>query len=199
MADKGPRLPANRWQSWLWWRILGVPRLSLGAHCLIVGERHLSLGAGFRAGRGLWLEAVTRYEDQALTPRLRVGARFSGSDWVHVACAFEVTIGDDVLVGSKVHITDHNHGCYNGTAADSSPARAPAQRALAGAPVRIGDKVFLADGVVVLPGADIGPGVIVGANSVVRGHLPADTLCVGTPATPIKRYNPISGTWQPLN
>ena len=176
-----------------------MPRLSIGANCLILGEHHMSLGAGFRAGRGLWLEAVTRYDGHTLTPRLRVGARFSGSDWVHVACAFEVTIGDDVLVGSKVHITDHNHGCYNGTAAHSPPAQPPAQRALNGEPVRIGNRVFLADGVVVLPGADIGPGVIVGANSVVRGQLPADTLCVGSPATPIKRYNPVSGTWQPLN
>ncbi|WP_431288686.1 hypothetical protein [Roseateles chitinivorans] len=127
IAAKGPGLLRQRVRSWLWQRILGCQGLQVGDAALIVGDRRMKIGAGFRAGRGLWMEAVTRYGPQTLTPTLRIGERFSASDGVHIACAFEVSIGDDVLVGSKVHITDHNHGLYQGTAA-SSPQESPASR-----------------------------------------------------------------------
>jgi lipopolysaccharide O-acetyltransferase len=159
----------------------------------------MRIGTGFRAGRGLWMEAVTHYGPQTLSPSLRIGHRFSASDAVHIACAFDVSIGNDVLVGSKVHITDHNHGRYEGEDGISSPLDPPASRPLHGAPVRIGNRVFLADGVVVLPGSDIGDGAIVGANSVVRGRLLPNTIYAGTPARPIREFHEESKTWKRCN
>ena len=158
----------------------------------------MRIGRDFRAGRLLWLEAVSQYGLQRLEPRLLIGDRVSCSDGVHIACAFTVAIGHDVLIGSKVHVTDHNHGRYSGPMPHSSPNEAPAQRALAGAPVVIGDRVFLADGVIVLPGSVIGAGTIVGANSVVCGALPADAICVGNPARPIRHFSDADGIWQPM-
>jgi hypothetical protein len=38
---------------------------------------------------------------------------------------------------------------------------------------------------VILPGVEVGPRTIVAANSVVSRSLPADTVCVGSPAKPI--------------
>lgn len=194
MLANGPFRLRHVVRSRLWRRVLSCPGLQLGDGALIIGDRHMHIGAGFRAGRGLWMEAVARYGAQTLTPALYVGKRFSGSDGVHIACAFELHIGDDVLVGSKVHITDHNHGLYQGSAA-SSPLDPPATRPLHGAPVRIGDRVFLADGVVVLPGSVIGDGAIVGANAVVHGHLPGNAIYAGAPARPIKRFDANTGSW----
>jgi lipopolysaccharide O-acetyltransferase len=194
IAAKGPALLRQRIRSWLWQRILGCRDLQIGHGALIIGDRRMKIGAGFRAGRGLWMEAVTQYGGQTLTPALRIGERFSASDGVHIACAFDLSIGHDVLVGSKVHITDHNHGLYQGTEA-SSPQEAPATRPLSGATVRIGDRVFLADGVVVMPGSDIGDGAIVGANSVVRGRLPGNTIYAGAPARPLKRFDATTRSW----
>ena len=154
----------------------------------------MQIGAGFRAGRMLWMEAVTKYGEQRLLPTLRIGERFSASDGVHIACAYDLSIGNDVLVGSKVHITDHNHGLYQGTEA-SSPLESPASRTLSGAAVRIGDRVFLADGVVVMPGSVIGDGAIIGANSVVRGYLPSNSICAGAPARPIKLFDATTRFW----
>ena len=185
-----------RWRSALWRRILRAPGISLGDGCQIIGEKHLHVGKDFRAGRLLWLEAVPRYRGQHLEPKLIIGKRVSCSDSVHIACAFSVTIGNDVLIGSKVHITDHNHGIYGGTGSHSTPDQPPAERPLHGAKVIIEDRVFLADGVVVLPGSVIGAGVIVGANSTVSGSLPPDTICVGTPARPIKRFDASTNMWQ---
>lgn len=190
-----PNSVRTRLRSWLWQRVLGVPGLQVQFGVQILGHRNMRIGRGFRAGRMLWLEAVEEYFGQRFTPQLVIGERMSCSDSVHIACAHQVIIGNDVLVGSKVHITDHNHGSYSGRATHSLPDQPPALRALVGAPVIIGDRVFLADGVVVLPGSCIGAGTIVGANAVVSGTLPPDSICVGSPARPIKRFDRTALAW----
>ena len=147
---KGPAMLGVLARSWLWQRIMGAPGIELQQGCQILGHRHIRIGRDFRAGRLLWLEAVTEFGPQTFAPQLIIGERVSCSDGVHIACATRLTIGNDVLIGSKVHITDHNHGNYRDSALHSSPDVPPAKRALAGAPVEIGDRVFLAaDGVVV--------------------------------------------------
>lgn len=193
---KGPDIARTRVRSWLWQRLLRTRGLEVQQGCQILGHRHMRVGAGFRAGRVLWLEAVTRFGADSFTPDLRIGERVSCSDMVHIACTTQVTIGDDVLIGSKVHITDHNHGLYRGEAPHSSPEQPPSKRVLAGAPVVIGDRVFLADGVVVLPGSRIGAGTIVGANSVVSGYLPSDAICVGAPARVIRTFDRTPQRWR---
>lgn len=192
-----PRAAADRVRRRVWSRLLGTTIARLGAHCQIFGYRHMRVGHDFRVGRMLWLEAVEQYGPQAFQPKLSIGDRVSCGDAVHIACAFDLRIGNDVLMGSKVHVTDHNHGLYQGAGPQSSPDEPPSARALHGAPVHIGDRVFLADNVVVLPGSRIGDGVVVGANAVVSGTLPDNTLCVGAPAKPIKHFDPASGAWVP--
>lgn len=193
---KGPAMLGVLARSWLWQRIMGAPGIELQQGCQILGHRHIRIGRDFRAGRLLWLEAVTEFGPQTFAPQLIIGERVSCSDGVHIACANRLTIGNDVLIGSKVHITDHNHGNYRDSAPHSSPDVPPAKRALAGAPVEIGDRVFLADGVVVLPGSFIGAGTVVGANAVVSGTLPPDSICAGTPARPIKTFDHVLQRWQ---
>jgi lipopolysaccharide O-acetyltransferase len=190
-----PERVRTRVRALIWRRVLQVPDLQLQAGAQILGYRHMRIGRGFRAGRMLWLEAVEDYFGQRLTPQLIIGERVSCSDGVHIACTNRVTIGNDVLVGSKVHITDHNHGNYNGVALHSSPDEPPVKRALTGKPVNIGDRVFLADGVVVLAGSSIGAGTIVGANAVVSSRLPPDSICVGSPAQPIKHFDRKTLAW----
>lgn len=51
-----------------------------------------------------------------------------------------------------------------------------------GAPVTIGDHVWLASGVVVSPGVVIGSGAVVAANAVVIRDVPDHTLSGGVPA-----------------
>jgi acetyltransferase-like isoleucine patch superfamily enzyme len=198
IAAKAPNMLRRQVRSWLWARILDCPGLQVGDGALIIGDHRMRVGTGFRAGRMLWMEAVTKYGQQALTPTLHIGERLSASDGVHIACAFKVTIGNDVLIGSKVHITDHNHGNYDGPAS-SLPIEAPATRSLTGSSVYIGNRVFLSDGVVVLPGSYIEDGVIVGANSVVNGNLKRNTICVGAPAKPLKKFDNEKKEWIKIN
>ncbi|MHB8642592.1 MAG: sugar O-acetyltransferase [Gaiellaceae bacterium] len=51
-----------------------------------------------------------------------------------------------------------------------------------GAPITLGDNVWLGGGVIVLPGVTIGDDTVVGAGAVVTRDLPAGVIAVGTPA-----------------
>ena len=167
--------------------------MKLGKHPRLAGLSHIHLGANFSAGNGLWLEAVTHFGDTSLQPSLTIGANCNLSDYVHLGCANRITIGDGFLCGSRVIISDHNHGIYSvvpGGPAPSAPMLPPLQRPLStDKSVRIGNNVWIGDGAAILGGADIGDGVIIGANAVVIGKIPSFTIAVGTPAKPIKRFD----------
>lgn len=184
----------------LWARQLAQvgPRFHVSAGTRIQGGRFVSIGDVFYAGPSLWIEAVERFAGIDHAPRIAIGAHVTCSGFVHIAATTLVTIGEGVLLGSRVHITDHAHGSYAGPLQDS-PTTLPAERRLSqGRPVCIERNVWLGDGVVVLPGVTIGAGSIVGANSVVSRNLPAGVIAVGAPAMPIKRYEAASGRWLPI-
>ena len=82
-----------------------------------------------------------------------------------------IVIGDDSGIGGHCLIFGHSsfHNQFDGYAVDF-------------APIEIGNRVGLAWRVFVLPGTKIGDGVMVGANSVVSGTLPPNSMAVGYPA-----------------
>lgn len=55
-----------------------------------------------------------------------------------------------------------------------------------GAPIRLGDNVWLGGGAIVLPSVSIGDDTIVGAGSVVTRDLPAGVVAAGAPARPLR-------------
>jgi len=172
--------------------------LRVGPQSRIRGLAHIRMGSNFHAGRGLWLDAVTRYHDQRFSPQIIVGDSVFMSDWIHISATSRVEIGDHCLFGSKVFVSDDTHGSYSGTG--NSPAVPPPGRPLGfGSHVVIRDRVFLGDGVVVLPGVTIGSGSIIGANSVVSRDIPANVIAVGAPAKPVKEYNLEKGIWQRID
>ncbi len=175
-------------------RKLGVRRLDIGPRAYIRGLSCIEIGEHFSSGDGLWLEALTRYCDQRFSPRLVIGNFVHVSNWCHIACTHSVTIGDHVLIGSKVIITDHNHGIFGPHV--TSLTVPPAQRPLEGDRfVRIEAKVWLGDGVVVCPGVTMGEGSVAGANAVVTSDVLPYTLVAGVPARPIRRYDVAQQTW----
>src|SRR5882757_2330054 len=175
-------------------RKLGVSRFHIGPRANLSGLACVTMGEDFLAGDGLWLEAVIRYGSESFHPRLVIGNHVRVSHWSHIACTYSVTIGDHVLIGSKVVITDHNHGTFGVNA--TSPMIPPAQRPLErNRSVIIGSNVWLGDGVVVCPGVTMGEGSVAGANAVVTTDVPPLTLVAGVPARPIKRYDVSQGAW----
>lgn len=175
---------------------LAAPGLRLGPGCRVIGGRHISFGSGIYAERNLWLEAVTSYRSQRFHPEIAIGDHVSFSDGVHISSIENIVIGRHSLFGSRIYVSDHNHGIYRGEL-QSPPEEAPAHRLLGGGgPVVIGEKVWVGDNSVIIGPATIGGGAIVGANSVVRGMVPSNTIVAGVPAKPIKKFNSNTGSWE---
>jgi acetyltransferase-like isoleucine patch superfamily enzyme len=102
-------------------------------------------------------------------PQIIIGDHVCFSDGVHISSIASISIGSHTLFGSRIYVSDHNHGIYRGDT-QSSPDEAPAHRLLGGGgPVVIGANVWIGDNSVIIGPATIGKGAIVGANSVVRG------------------------------
>jgi acetyltransferase-like isoleucine patch superfamily enzyme len=176
-------------------RRLKTTGLRIGKYPRLAGLRHMRIGSNLSAGDNLWLEAVTSFAGVNFQPLLSIGEGVSLSNSVHIACTNQVTIGDGMLSGSHVIITDHSHGIYAGPE-QCSPLTRPVERRLSNdQTVIIGRNVWLGDGVTVLGGSEIGEGSIIGANSVVTGRVPAFCIAVGAPARPIRRWNSEMAQW----
>jgi lipopolysaccharide O-acetyltransferase len=158
----------------------------------IRGAAFAKIGNGFTAGVGLRIDAFPEPEKICIV----IGRDVQVNDYVHIAAVHSLIIGNNVLIGSKVLITDHNHGVYGGQGAHSDPAIPPAMRKLGSAAVQIGDNVWIGENVAVLPGVTIGAGAVIGCNSVVTGNIPDNTLAAGNPARAIRQYNRTTGHWE---
>ena len=160
----------------------------------IRGRKYISVGKGFTTGFGCRIEAYQANKK----PCLFFGENFQMNDYVHITAMENVKIGNNVLLASKIYISDCSHGSYAGNENDSSPLSIPKNRKMFSNPVNIEDNVWLGEFVSVLPGVTIGKGTIVGANSVVSKSLPPNVIAVGTPAKPIKKFNFDNNKWEKI-
>lgn len=155
------------------------------------GKRYIKISKGFTTGVGCRLEANNITNKKTLI----IGENFQMNDYVHITAMVNVKIGNNVLIASKVYISDCSHGSYSGDANDSSPLSIPKDRPLIFKSVLIEDNVWIGEFVSILPGVTIGKGSIVGANSVVSRSLPANVIAVGSPAKPIKKFDFDTQRW----
>lgn len=157
----------------------------------IRGRSKISWGYGLTTGVGLRLDALGVSNAKCLL----IGDHVQINDYVHIGAIEKVSIGDDVMIASRVFITDHNHGCYDSTDSESGPDIPPSQRPLVSSPVIIGNKVWIGEGVCILPGVTIGDGAVVGAGAIVTHDLPSNSIAVGNPARVIKLFDRESSKW----
>jgi len=127
----------------------------------------LTIGSGFSAGRSLRLDIHEGAE-------LIIGKNVQINDHCQIATASKVLIGDDVLIASKVFISDHDH--------DFHETGTPVSWGLKSDDVSIGNGCWIGNGVSILKGVSLGEGSIVGAGSVVINSASAFSILVGSPA-----------------
>jgi acetyltransferase-like isoleucine patch superfamily enzyme len=159
----------------------------------IRGKNKIKFGKGLTTGIGLRLDADSKSNRRCI----EIGDNVQMNDYVHIAAIESIKIGNNVLIASKVFITDHNHGSYNG-AENSDPLVNPYDRKLYSSPVEIRDRVWIGEFVSVLPGVIIGEGSIIGTMSVVTKNVPSYSIAVGSPAKVIKKYNFKEKKWQKI-
>lgn len=156
--------------------------------------KNIRLGKGFTCGHGCRIEACD-YGLPKGNLSLTIGRNVELNDFVHISALSRVDIGDDVLIASKVYISDLNHGNYgDGEVYDLTiPHRLQRPHAR---PISIEENVWIGESVCVLGGVTIGRGSIVGAMSVVTRSIPPNSIAVGNPAKVIKQYDHVSKAWE---
>lgn len=153
----------------------------------------MQIGRGFTTGKNCRFEVENSERNKI---RLSIGEGVQFNDFCHITATEKVSIGKNVLLASKVYISDCSHGSYGMNGIHSDPAQIPKDRPLITSAVTIEDDVWLGDGVCVLPGVTIGKGAIVGANAVVNKDIPAYTVAVGVPARSVKKFDFETKKWE---
>jgi lipopolysaccharide O-acetyltransferase len=156
----------------------------------IRGKTYIQIGKEFTSGVGLRMDAFGTRKHQIL-----IGDRVQLGDYCHIGAIESIVIGDDVLIASKVFISDHNHGNY-GVGSDTSPPNTtPYSRPLSSSAINIEKNVWIGESVHILAGVTVGEGSVIGAGSVVTRSVPPYSIAAGSPARVIKEYDFSGKRW----
>lgn len=91
-----------------------------------------------------------------------------------------ITIGNDVLIAANCTLAPVNHAFTDRNSLIREQGFQPSRGGIV-----IEDDVWIGANCVLLDGAVLRRGCVVGAGSLVRGELPAYSICRGTPAVPV--------------
>ncbi len=150
----------------------------------IRGRGKINLGTGLTTGVGVRLDALNINAKVVI----HLEENIQLNDYVHIAAIDNITIKKNVLIASRVFISDHNHGSYD-QETDQSVFLPPAERPLSSKPVIIEESVWIGENACVLPGVTIGKNSVIGAGAVVTKNVPPWSIAVGNPAKVIKQYD----------
>ncbi len=153
------------------------------------GKKYIAFNSGFTSGVGLRIDAFGNSANQIV-----FGKNVQVGDYVHIAAIESVIIGNDVLMASKVYISDHDHGAYQGENI-SLPNQRQIDKVIVALPVKIGNNVWIGENVCILKGVNIGENSIIGASSVVTKSVPENCIVAGNPACIIKQFDFSTSTW----
>lgn len=152
----------------------------------IIGACYMRIGSNFSAFGRNRIEAIDVHNGINFHPVINIGHNVSINYNCHIACIEQIDIGDNVLMGSNIYITDHSHGFPDSISIKFHPG----ERVLrTKGPVIIEEDVWLGENVTILPGVRIGKGSIIGAGSVVTKHIPPYVVAVGIPAKVISKLS----------
>ena len=152
----------------------------------IIGANNIILGNDCFLGRNCSLQTWEKYNGNltGFKPQLIIGDSVSFMPNCQISCMDKVIIGNGVLFGDNVFITDNYHGDVRNIQERNIP---PLMRSLySKGSVKIGNNVWIGRNVCIMPGVKIGDGAIIGANAVVtKDVIPMDVVC-GVPAQSIQ-------------
>ena len=120
------------------------------------GKQYIKIGKGFTTGFNCRIDAlnINNLSEKYL---IEIGENVEINDEVHIGATEKIIIEDNVLIASKVYISDHNHGCYKGDEQDS-PMSIPKERKIHSSPIKIEKNVWIGELCCILQGVTIGEG-----------------------------------------
>lgn len=124
-------------------------------------------------------EEVIEEYIQHMNPELTIGRNCAFGAMNHITCCNRITIGDNLLTGKWVTISDNDHGTSDLCSLQCHPGGRPV---VSKGPIVIGNDVWICEGARILGGVTIGNGAIIAANAVVTQDVPAYSVVGGVPA-----------------
>ena len=158
----------------------------IGNDLALVGGKYISIGENVYIAKNCILTAWDKYLGRNFTPKIEIGNNVSLGEYNHITAINEVKIGNGVLTGRWVTVTDNAHGDIDMNSLKLKPSDRPL---VTKGPVVIGDRVWIGDKVTILPGVTVGEGSVIGANAVVTKDIPPYCIAGGNPAKIIKHIN----------
>ncbi len=129
-------------------------------------------------GRDLVVSDNALFEVFGRSASITVGDKCFLSYGVIIVCTVSITIGNNVWIGEYCSIRDATHSFSVNAPLGTVPDWHE--------PIKIGNNVWIGRGCIILPGTVIEDNIVVGANSVVKGHLKANSMYGGCPVRFIK-------------
>lgn len=157
--------------------------LKLQSRYTVVNPQYISIGDNFSSLYNLRLEAIDSFMSDRYSPEITIGNDVIFNTDVHIGCIEKITIGNNVLLASRIYISDHSHGSVDAAEMHIPPAK---RRLNTKGPIVIEDNVWIGEGVCILPGVTIGANAIIGANAVVTKSVPPFAVVAGIPAKVIR-------------
>lgn len=148
------------------------------------GGKRIFIGNNCLFARCCEISAWEKYQGHIYEPQIIIGNNCSFGAYCHITCCNRVQIGNGLLTGMDVIISDNNHGDFSIADLLIEPIK---RRLLSKGEVVIGDNVWIGDKVAILSGVHIGDGAIIAANAVVTHDIPPYSLAAGVPAKIIKQ------------
>lgn len=116
-------------------------------------------------------------------PEMTLGNNISIGEYSHITSAGKIVIGDGLLTGRFVLITDNAHGGNTPVEMNVAPLM---RKTRYQGPVVIGKNVWIGDKATILPNVTIGDGAVIAANAVVTKDVPPYSVVAGCPARVVK-------------
>lgn len=157
--------------------------IGLGCQLQGGGNKNISIGDNTILVSHNILGCWTSHNGIDYDPHIIIGDNTAIGEYTQISAAKEVRIGNGVLTGRFVYISDNNHG----TSCLADLKMQPSKRDLyIKGPVVIEDNVWIGDKASILSGVTIGKGAIVACNAVVTKDVPPYSVVAGVPAKVIK-------------
>jgi acetyltransferase-like isoleucine patch superfamily enzyme len=145
-----------------------------------IGKRIQFLGVANNVSIGndaaFYSNVILDIEENAL---LKIGNNFTLSYGSIIVCNKHVEIGNFVMIGEYTSIRDTSHSFKS----KDTPF---CKQQDYSSSIILGNNIWIGRGCMLFPGTIINDNVIVGANSVIKGHLEANSVYAGSPAKKIK-------------
>ena len=151
------------------------------------GARFITIGKGSCFEKHLNLNAIISPQsknDFFSSTIITIGSNCYFGAYNHITATNNIEIGNHVLTGKFVTITDNSHGDTAFHTLQTPPINRPLYSK---GPVKIGNNVWIGDKATILPNVTIGDGAVIAANAVVTNDVPAYSVAAGNPAKIVKQ------------